>query len=215
MEPVEEVGDLAGDSVLCYQRDVTLVLKCVNRITASRSRTNMERSPLTPWRGQRECFQGKPSSKITNFISPCHKNTHWLLLETEAGQILQAQCSAFGMFNEQTYPASCGLTNMADMMRWSGQTQVIIITENMAAIRWWHHRVQKRHTLSSSWHAERGDSVRATEQWKRNTIQKKSYKHKSFNYSQWGWFGLLMYTHRCTNTTTDTEHLNESHENTS
>jgi len=57
---------------------------------------------------------------------------------------MQAQCSAFGMFNEQTYPASCGLTNMADMMRWPGQTQVIIITENMAAIHWWHHRVDKR-----------------------------------------------------------------------
>lgn len=114
MEPVEEVGDLAGDSVLREQRDVTLVLQCVNQILAL---TNMELSPLTPWRGQRECFHGKPSSKITNFISPCHKNTHWLLLESEAGQILQAQCSAVGMFNEQSYPASCGLTNMADMMR--------------------------------------------------------------------------------------------------
>lgn len=201
MEPVEEVGDLAGDRVLWDQRDVTLVLKCVNWITASRSRTNMELSPLTSWRGQRECIHGKPSFKITNFISPCHKNTHCLLLESEAGLIMQAQCSAFGMFNEQTYPASCGLTNMADMMRWSGQTQVIIITENMVAIRWWHHRVQKRQVKQQPACREWTLSVRGTEPWRRNTIQI-SYKHKSFNYNQWVWFGRLMYTHRCTNTRT-------------
>ncbi len=45
MEPVDEVGDLAGDSVLRERRDVTLVLLCVNRILAL---TSMELSPLTP-----------------------------------------------------------------------------------------------------------------------------------------------------------------------
>lgn len=70
MEPVEEVGDLAGDSVLRDQKDTSLETMYMNWITAPRAKAHMDLSPLTPQKVKGSFHCKQRSSKITDCISP-------------------------------------------------------------------------------------------------------------------------------------------------